>query len=182
MSSRDDDPRGRVVHVLALAHRGADLLGREPAVEAGQAARDEAGVDGRAAELVDQDVRVLLGEQLLAGPREDPQRDLVRHRRGGDEDRLLLAEQRGAAALELEHRRVLALLLVADDRLGDRAAHLGRGLGERVCAEVDHGSNATVAAWTLRSSTRRSPPGASPPTAPPRCGSGPRAASRATTR
>ena len=72
------------------------------------------------------------------GSREDPQRDLVRHRRGRDEDGLLLAEQRGAAALELEHGRVLALLLVADDRLGDRPAHLGRRLGERVGAEVDH--------------------------------------------
>src|SRR5271156_3636273 len=139
-------------------------------------------MDSRPPQFVDQHVRVLLGEQLVAGPRENPQRDLIRHRRGRDEHCLLLAEQRGATTLELEHGRVLALLLVADGSLGDRAAHLGGGLGERVCPEVDHGANATVAAWTLRSSTRRSTPGASLPTAPPRCGTGPRAERRATRR
>ena len=88
--------------------------------------------------LVDQDVRILLGEQLVAGLGEDPQRDLVRHRRGREEDRLLLAEQGRAAPLELEDGGVLALLLVAHDGLGDRAAHRRRGLRDSVRAEVDH--------------------------------------------
>ena len=73
------------------------------------------------------------------GSLEDPQRDLVRHRGRRQEHGLLLAEQRGSPLLELEHGRVLALLLVADDGVGDRRAHAGGGLGQRVRAEVDHG-------------------------------------------
>ena len=34
-----------------------------------------------------------------------------------------LAEQLGAALLERDHGRILALLLVPDDRLGDRTPH-----------------------------------------------------------
>ena len=92
-------------------------------VVAGQPAHHEPAEDGRPALLVDEDVRVLLGEHLVAGTREDPQRDLVRHRRRREEDRLLLAEERGAAPLELENRRILALLLVADGGVRDRLAH-----------------------------------------------------------
>ena len=55
-----------------------------------------------------------------------PQRDLVRHGRRRDEDGLVLAEQRGAALLERDDGRVLTLLLVAHDRLGDRPAHAPR--------------------------------------------------------
>ena len=72
------------------------------------------------------------------GSRERPQRDLVRHRRRRDEDRLLLPEQLRRAALELVHGRVLAPLLVADLGRGDRRAHLRARLRLRVRAEVDH--------------------------------------------
>ena len=53
------------------------------------------------------------------------QRDLVRHRRRRQVDRVLLAEQLRAAPLELEDGRVLALLLVADLRVRHRLAHPG---------------------------------------------------------
>ena len=72
-------------------------------------------------------MRVLLGEQLVAGLGEEAQRDLVRHRRGREEDRLLLAEQPRRALLELVDGRILALLLVADLGRGDRRAHPGVG-------------------------------------------------------
>ena len=93
---------------------------------------------GGAAELRDEHVRVLLADELVAELRVQAQRDLVRHRRGREEDRLVLAEQRGGACLQLVDGRILALLLVADDRRGDRGAHpLGR-LSRRVGAKVDH--------------------------------------------
>ena len=79
-----------------------------------QTARLQARVEGGARELGDHDVRSLLDEELAAALAEDRERDLVAHRRGREVDGLLLAEQLRAAALELQDRRVLALLLVAD--------------------------------------------------------------------
>ena len=93
---------------------------------------------GGAAQLGDEQVGVLLGHDLTARLGERSQRDLVRHRRGRDEDRFLLAEQLRGAALELVDRGVLAPLLVTDLGGRDRRAHLRRRLGLGVRAEVDH--------------------------------------------
>ena len=83
---------------------------------------------------------VLLADELVAGLRVQPERDLVRHRRGRQEDRLVLPEQLRGALLQLVDRRILALLLVADLGGGDRGPHArGRPRGG-VGAEVDHGS------------------------------------------
>ena len=92
----------------------------------------------RPALLGQQDVRVLLGEQLVARLREDPARDLVRHARGREVDRLFLAEQLRAAPLELEHRRILAPLLVADLGARHRGAHALRRSRRCVGAKIDH--------------------------------------------
>ena len=81
---------------------------------------------------------VLLAEQLVARLGVEPKRDLVRHRRGRQEDRRRLAEERSAACLELVDGRILALLLVADRGGGDRGAHPGGGPRRGVGAEVDH--------------------------------------------
>ncbi len=89
-------------------------------------------------ELGEHDVSVALDEEGVAGTAQDVQRDLVRHRRRRQKDRLLLAEELGPDPLELVDGRVLALLLVADDRGGDRLPHPGRGLGKRVGAQIDH--------------------------------------------
>ncbi len=143
-----DDARARHVRRGVAADGAADLLGRDPATVPGQAAHDEPAEDGRAALLVEEDVRGLLGEQLVARLGEDPQRDLVRHRRRRQEDRLLLAEERGGAPLELVDGRVLALLLVADLRVRDRRAHRLRRPRGRVGAEVDHGrARYPLGAW-----------------------------------
>src|SRR5215217_5960105 len=133
--------------------RRPHLVWREAAGDRRKAARDEAGVHRRPPELGEQQVRVLLGEQLVARPRLDPQRDLVRHRGRRQEDGLLLTEQRSGAALELEHRRVLALLLVADLRARDRLAHRRRRPRRRVGAQVDHGGSLAT------DSRARPPPG-----------------------
>ena len=146
---------------VAVAHRRADLLGREPAVVAGQAARDEARVDGRAAELVDQDVRFAPRRAARSpGSREDAQRDLVRHRRGRQED----APPPARAA---RRRARSSSLTVGSSRscssptsaAGHRRAHLRASARQRVGAEVDHGANATVACdGPCDSRARRSPP------------------------
>ena len=128
------------------AVRGAGLLGAVAAGHAREAARDDAGVDGRPAELGDEDVAVLLADQLVAELGVQADRDLVRHRRGRQEDRLVLAEQLRHALLELVDRRILAPLLVADRCGSDRGAHRGRRSGGGVRAEVDH-------AWSLAALT-----------------------------
>jgi hypothetical protein len=147
---RPDPPTGGVVSVLypenTCARRvdrgnaigGPHLLDGEAAAGAGQTAGDDTGVDRGSSELGDEDVAVLLADELVAGLGVKPQRNLVRHRRGRKEDRLLLAEQPRGTLLELVHGRVLALLLVADSGGRDRGTHpLCRPRGG-VGAEVDH--------------------------------------------
>ena len=107
---RPDPAAARVVRVLDPEHArarrvdrrdavgGAHLLGAEAAGDARQAARDDTRVDGRAAELGDEDVAVLLADELVAGLGVQAQRDLVRHRRRREEDRLVLPEQRAPRA------------------------------------------------------------------------------------
>ena len=109
----------------------ARICSGDPPRVARERANEEAGVHRRAALLGDEDVRVLLGDQHVPGLGLDPEGDLVRHRRRRQEDRFLLPEQLRCPALELEHGRVLALLLVADDRVRDRLPHRGRRLGQR---------------------------------------------------
>src|SRR5439155_26817200 len=112
--------------------------GREPPDGEGEAPCQRARVVGGPAELGEKDVRVLLGDHLVAGLTEGAERDLVRHRRSRDEDRFLQAEELRSPPLELVDGRVLALLLVADLGGRDRRAHLGRGSRLRVRAEIDH--------------------------------------------
>jgi hypothetical protein len=67
----------------------------------------------------------------------EPDRDLVAHRPGREEERRLVAEQLGDALLEPRGGRVGEALLVSDLGLGDRAPHaLGR-TRLRVAEEVD---------------------------------------------
>ena len=94
---------------------------------------------GCAAELVDEDVRVLLGEEHVARPPVELEGDLVRHRRGGEKDRSVVSEELGHALLELVDGRILAHLLVTDDGGGDGSTHPGRRSGNGVGAKIDHG-------------------------------------------
>ena len=84
-------------------------------------------MNGGAAELRDEDVTALLADELVAELGMQAQRDLVRHRRAREEDRLVLPEQPRRALLELVDGRVLTLLLVADGRRGDRGPHARSG-------------------------------------------------------
>ena len=136
-----DDEHGRALvdHVLDGRGRRVHLRRREPAADAGQADGEEPRVRGCAAELVDEHVRVLLGDEHVARPAVELQGDLVRHRRGRQEERALLAEQLGDPLLQLVDRRVFLHLLVADDRGRDGGAHPRRRAGDGVGAKIDHG-------------------------------------------
>ncbi len=189
---RPDATAAAVVRVLEAHHRGrrrmqvaagadgvAHLLRREAPGLRMDGLHGEAGVHGRPAQLVEEDVRHGLGQHLVPGLVERiAQGDLVGHRRGRHEHRLFLPEQIGSALLEREHGGVFPLLLVADDGLGDGPAHGRARLGQGVGAEVDHGPQATV----CPTMDLGAPPGASfatagsRPTAPARSGSGLRAA------
>src|SRR5439155_25253478 len=56
---------------------------------------------------------------------------------------------------EAVHRRVLAVLVVADLRVGHRLAHRGRRLGERVAAKLDipHTPNTSLIRITIATSS-----------------------------
>ena len=117
------------------------LLQRQAAARARQPHGQQPRVNGGAAELVDDDVRVLLRDQDVPGAAVELERDLVRHRRGRQEDRALLAEQLGDALLQLVDARILPHLLVADLGCGDRGAHARRRPGDGVGAQIDHGQS-----------------------------------------
>ena len=72
-----------------------DVLRRDAACLGLDASHHEARVDRRSAPLVDQHVRVLLGQQHRARLRVRAQRGLVRHRRGREEQRRLVPEDLG---------------------------------------------------------------------------------------
>ena len=119
-----------------------------------RAARDpldhEARVERRPADLVADDMRELLGDELLARLGQELERDLVRHRGGGQEDGRLVAEQGSRALLEAVHARVLAALLVPDLGFGDRPPHAVGGKGGGVGAKIDHAADATRRAKAVR--------------------------------
>jgi len=136
-----------VCDLRARLGRHADLLGRQPAAVARKPERHEPGVCRSAAVFVDDHVRGLLGDEHVARPAVQLQCDLVGHRRRRKVDRLLLPEQPRYTLLQLVDGRVLALLLVADDRSCDRGAH-PRGRARRsVGTQVDHRREATLNAW-----------------------------------
>src|SRR5262249_22462310 len=88
--------------------------------------------------LVDQYVGPLLRDDLAAGAAQHAQRGLIRHRRGRQEERRLMAEQLRRPPLQLVRRRVLADLLVAGLGGRHRRQHPRRRLRHRAGAEVDH--------------------------------------------
>ena len=107
---------------------------------------------GDAAGLPDVNMRGRAAEEFVAGLRIHADGDLVGHRAGRDEDRSLLADELCDAFLERPDRRVVAVDVVADLRLGHRPTHGGCRLRDRVRSQVDG-----------RALHRRSPPVRSDP-------------------
>jgi hypothetical protein len=132
------DPRARGVQVLERVCGCPDLLRGEPATVSRQWAREESAVRRRPAELGHEDVGVLLGKHLVPRLAVESQRNLVRHRRGRDEDGLVVAQELRNPALEEVDRGILALLFVTDLGRSDRGTHRRRRPCRRVGAKVDH--------------------------------------------
>src|SRR3990172_8435546 len=82
-------------------------------------------------------VGCVVRQHPLAGAAVDAERDLVAHGARGQEERRLFAEELRDHLLEEVDRRGLVLLLVAPGRLAHEAAHLRRGLGDRIAVEID---------------------------------------------
>ncbi len=150
-----DGAAGEVVGVLEADDRGArevvdrlrpdprlDSGNRHPAAGPGDRAREESGERGHRPHLVVEDVAPLLDDDLGPGAPVDPQRDLVPHRAGRDEEGRLEAEDLGRPLLEASDRRVLAVDVVADLGLGHGAAHRRRRLRDGVGTEVGTGGRA----------------------------------------
>ena len=93
-------------------------------------------------------VRRLVRQHLLAVAAVDAERDLVAHGARRQKERRLLAEEVGDHLLEEIDRRVLVLLLVAHVRVAHEAAHLQRGLGQRIAVEIDLDRHRAVFYWS----------------------------------
>ena len=165
---------------------GLELVDAEPPSPSLDRLDHQPGVRRRPAVLVDHDVRVALRDEDVARARVQLQRDLVRERRGRQEQRRLVPEQGRGALLQRVDGRVLPALLVADVRRGDRGPHAGGRTGGRVGPEVDHGRTlsrlgqpaslrGTSRRRRLRGSRPRTRRCSSPP--PPRCSPPPSARS-----
>ena len=123
-------PAGRT---HALVHgRGVELPAR--AVER---AHVDAGQRRRPAGLEMDGMRRPVGQHLVARPAVHAHRDLIAHGARGEKDRRLLAEELRDHLLEVVHRRVLALLLVAHLGVAHEPAHGRRRPGHRVAEEID---------------------------------------------
>ena len=136
-----EQPGHGTVDVAPVHRHGVEQL-LDVEVEAGtvQPARLRSPERRRATCLVEQDVGVDVGVDLVALPCPDPDPDLVGHRARGDEDGCLAPAQLGGPALEGVDRLVLAVDVVADGRLRHGLAHRGRRAGDGVGAQVDrHG-------------------------------------------
>ena len=164
---REDASAGAVVGVLdadeARARRPVggrlDALFHRVGVEEPARAGDRelhAGERGAGAALVEDDVRALADDHLVAGARVQRDGELVAHRAGRHEERRLLADERGDLLLERANARVLAEDVVADLGARHDLAHGGSRARDGVGAEIDHdGGEANKAG--ARPSTSASP-------------------------
>ena len=90
------------------------------------------------ARLLDlEDVGHVADDGLVAALAVDEQRDEVRHRAGGDEERRLLVETLRRLRLQGLDRGVVAEDVVAELGVEDRFAHRRAWVGDGVAAEVD---------------------------------------------
>ncbi len=96
--------------------------------------------------------------------RADVQRkgDLVGHRPGGHEQRRFLAGAFGGELLEPVRGGVVAVPGVTDLGIGHGAAHLGRGLGDRIRSQI-HAEVSHRASLKACGPLHRDPPARQPP-------------------
>jgi hypothetical protein len=146
---RPDHATAEIVRLLDAEQAGArdipvaggdclrHLLRAKNAPLAVERLHQHAGVERGATLFRAEEVRLAVGDDRLARLGMHLDRNLVAHRAAGQEERRLLAQQLGHHRLQPVNRGVLPLLLVADLRLGNRAAHGRRRLRRRVAVEID---------------------------------------------
>ena len=133
----DRDEAGRRVDDVPrrLVRRAQIGGGEEPALADRQELHP--GIGRTRTRFVPDDVRLVAEDDLVAGPRQDLQRDLVGHCAARHKECGFLAEQFGDALLQVIDRGVLAILVVADRCRSHRLPHSGRGPGHSVGTKVD---------------------------------------------
>ena len=133
-----DEARQRLVGIGRVAERGVDggrVQGAvRPVFQAARARADDDRVPGR---LVDDEVMLRAGDDLLATAEMGHHRREIAHRPARDEEAGLLAEELRGAFLEGDDGRVVAEDVVAEFGLGHRPAHGVGGPRNGVAAEVD---------------------------------------------
>ena len=128
-------------------HLGADRLGQDaeihgPAFTADRAV-EQAGDLGDGAHLALEDVRALFQQHFAAAPCMGHQCDEIAHRAAGHEHRRFLAVRAAARASSSATVGSPSREVVAEARCVHGVEHFGRGLGDGVAAQVDHGSHHT---------------------------------------
>ncbi len=133
-----EEQRAELGQVVRGSREGVlDVGCVQQAVGVGQRAQLHTRVHRGGGVLVAQHVGALTAQHLGARHTECAQRELVGHRARRHVQRGVLAEQRGGQRLQPPDGRVLAVAVVADLGVGHRRAHLRRGRGDGVGAEVD---------------------------------------------
>src|SRR5437867_3345194 len=132
---RDEPRRGDVD--VGRPQRLAHLLGREEPARRLHRAHLHGADDRGAGDLVVEDVRVEVEDDFLARARVAHDGDEVAHRARRDEEAGRLAQPFGGDRLQALDRRILLPHVVPDLGAGHRLAHLDRGEGQRVGAQVD---------------------------------------------
>ena len=130
--------------------RPADVGWVDGAVVVGHRPELHARVPAARAVLVDHHVLPAAGDHARTRRGQQPESELISHRPRRHEQGRLLPDPLGEGVLQSVDRRVLAVDVVADLRLGHRPAHLRCRTGDRVGAEVDeagrhHGLSGTAA-------------------------------------
>ena len=115
-----------------------DVVGLQHAVAVVDLDELDPGVHGGGAVLVGHHVLAASGHHGGARRGEQPDGDLVAHDARRDEEGRRLAHPLREQLLECPHRRVLAIVVVADLGVRHGSAHRRRGPGDGVAAQVDH--------------------------------------------
>jgi hypothetical protein len=92
---------------------------------------------GGGAGFVPDDMRLVAHDDVVARPGQQLEAGLVRHGAARQEEGGLLAQEIGDPLLQPAHRRVLAVLVVANRCLRHRHAHARRRQRHGIRAEVD---------------------------------------------
>ena len=113
------------------------MLPGENAIFGPHRARHHSGEVRHHRHLVIEDVSALFADDLLAMMGVQLDRNLVAHGSAGNKQRRLAAEDLGRDRFQAIDGRVVTVHIVTNFGLKHGAAHLRRGLGNRVATQVD---------------------------------------------